>query len=241
MATRRGGATLAVSFPPGAPRGTVRAAVRRILDLDADLEPFHAMCRERATEGFAWMAERGAGRILRSPTLFEDALKVLSTTNCSWALTRVMVASLIRLFDRGGAFPDAAFVASLSEKRLREEVRAGYRARFFQGFAESVASGRLELSRWEDPALPDEELARAIRSVPGFGPYAAQTLGRLLGRHHGLGLDSWSRKKVSELRFRGRAVADRRVERLYAPFGRFAGLAFWLDVTGDWHRGGELP
>jgi N-glycosylase/DNA lyase len=41
---------------------------------------------------------------------------------------------------------------------------------------------------------------------------------------------------VASLRFRGRAVKDARVARFYAPFGRHAGLAFWLDVTRDWHE-----
>ena len=59
---------------------------------------------------------------------------------------------------------------------------------------------------------------------------------RLLGRHGKLGLDSWSRRKVATLRFRGRKVSDARVARLYAPFGAHAGLAFWLDVTRDWHE-----
>jgi hypothetical protein len=31
-------------------------------------------------------------------------------------------------------------------------------------------------------------------------------------------------------------VSDARVARLYAPFGAHAGLAFWLDVTRDWHE-----
>jgi hypothetical protein len=31
-------------------------------------------------------------------------------------------------------------------------------------------------------------------------------------------------------------VKDARVERFYAPFGPHAGLAFWLDVTRDWHE-----
>ena len=64
-------------------------------------------------------------------------------------------------------------------------------------------------------------------------------MGRLLGRHGKLGLDAWTRKKVADLRFRGRAVKDARVARFYAPFGRHAGLAFWLDMTRDWHEAKE--
>ncbi|MCL4807522.1 MAG: Fe-S cluster assembly protein HesB, partial [Thermoanaerobaculia bacterium] len=122
---------------------------------------------------------------------------------------------------------------------LREELKLGYRAPFLASFAFRVASGALDLATWEDRSLSDVEVVERVRAEKGFGPYAAETLLRLLGRHGHLGLDSWSRKKVAGLRFRGRPVKDERVVRLYAPFGRFAGLAFWLDVTRDWHEGRE--
>ena len=207
--------------------------VERVLDLKADLSSFHSLCA--GDPGFAWIARRGAGRILRAPTLFEDAVKVLATTNCTWGLTKVMVKNLIARFDRGGAFPDARFVAGLSARTLAA-AKWGYRAPYLAAFAGRVASGKLDLARWEDPDRPDEDVETEIRAEKGFGPYAADTLGRLLGRHRKLGIDSWSRKKVASLRFRGRAVKDARVARLYAPFGRHAGLAFWLDVTRDWHE-----
>jgi N-glycosylase/DNA lyase len=145
-----------------------------------------------------------------------------------------MVRNLIERFDRGGAFPDAQFVASLPARAL-VAAKFGYRAQYLATFAGRVASGKLDLARWEDAARPSEDIESEIRAEKGFGPYAADTLGRLLGRHRNLGLDSWSRKKVAGLRFRGRAVKDARVARLYAPFGGHAGLTFWLDVTRDWH------
>jgi 3-methyladenine DNA glycosylase/8-oxoguanine DNA glycosylase len=217
-------------------RASVLGALRRVFDLKAELSSFHALCA--GDPRFAWIARRGAGRILRAPTLFEDAVKVLATTNCTWGLTKVMVTNLIGRFGHGGAFPPAAFVAGLRAKEL-EALKFGYRAAYLARFADRVASGALDLSRWEDAALSDGEVEAAIRAEKGFGPYAADTLGRLLGRHGKLGLDSWSRKKVSTLRFRGRRVSDARVARLYAPFGAHAGLAFWLDVTRDWHEDEE--
>src|SRR6266545_2400997 len=80
-----------------------------------DLAPFReraaALERERAAgrkdlPDLRWALARGAGRLLRSPTVFEDAVKTLCTTNCSWALTRLMVE---RLCARdAGAAPAAA-------------------------------------------------------------------------------------------------------------------------------------
>ncbi len=217
-------------------RRAVGRVLERVLDLKANLSFFHSSCA--GDPRFAWIARRGAGRILRAPTLFEDAVKVLATTNCTWGLTRLMVRNLVERFDRGGAFPDATFVAGLPARAL-VGAKFGYRAPYLAAFAGRVASGKLDLARWEDASRSNEDVEGDIRAEKGFGPYAADTLGRLLGRHRKLGLDSWSRKKVASLRFRGRAVKDARVERLYAPFGRHAGLAFWLDVTRDWHEGKE--
>jgi 3-methyladenine DNA glycosylase/8-oxoguanine DNA glycosylase len=221
-------------------RAALLEVLRRVFDLTADLSAFHALCRDRAADGFGWIAERGAGRILRAPTLFEDAVKVLATTNCTWALTKAMVGNLVAAFGRGGAFPTPSFVAGLRVREL-SALKFGYRAPYLAAFAGRVASGKLDLSRWEDASRPDAEIEREIRAEKGFGPYAADTLGRLLGRHARLGLDAWSRKKVAQLRFRGRAGKDARVERFYRPFGPHAGLAFWLDVTRDWHEGAEGP
>jgi N-glycosylase/DNA lyase len=217
-------------------RTAVHRALERVFDLRADLSSFHSLCA--ADPRFAWIARRGAGRILRSPTLFEDAAKVLATTNCTWALTKVMVSNLIARYGNGGAFPPPAFVAGLSARDL-ERLKFGYRAPYLAAFAERVASGALDLGRWEEASRAAEDVEKEIRAEKGFGPYAADTLGRLLGRHGRLGLDSWSRKKVSALRFRGRKVPDARVARFYAPFGSHAGLAFWLDVTQDWHSESE--
>ena len=59
--------------------------VRHMLRLDDDLGEFY---RSVAVDpDFAWVAHEGAGRLLRSPTVFEDLVKMICTTNCSWALT----------------------------------------------------------------------------------------------------------------------------------------------------------
>jgi N-glycosylase/DNA lyase len=223
----------------GLPRAVIRRGASRILQSGVDLTAFHQVCAERGEEGFGWIAERGAGRMLCAPTLFEDAVKVLMTTNCSWELTRSMVSRLIEVAGDGGAFPGPERVAALSEEDLRSQVKCGYRAPFLKSFAKAVADGSLDLGTWEDPALSDDEVEGEIRKNNGFGPYAAHTLMRLLGRHSRLGLDSWSRKKVASIRFGGQPVTDQEVEEFYASFGSFAGLAFWLDVTREWHDGRE--
>jgi N-glycosylase/DNA lyase len=225
----------------------VRGAVRTFLALDLDLGPFRE--RARAVEGAEGprpvqaALDRGLGRLLRSPTVFEDAVKTLCTTNCSWALTRSMVGRLVEEAGEEGpagrAFPEPAALADRPERFFRDRIRAGYRAPFLRRLARDVARGAIDPEAWRDPALPAGELRRRILDLDGFGPYAAEHLMRLLGRHEGLALDSWNRKKIAGLRGRRRVPADRTFARWFAPWGEWAGLALWLEATADWH--GDVP
>jgi N-glycosylase/DNA lyase len=267
--------------------------VRRILGLDEDLGPFYAMVRGEPS--FAWIETTGGGRILRAPTVFEDLVKMICTTNCSWSLTDRMVRRLVSALGRplpapgrlpgrgrGGAgdaagpsagpngtplraargrtlphgkgfmlrlpapgqeafplraFPEPAGMAALPERFYRDEVRTGYRSGALRSLAERVASGRLDVEAWERSDRPTADVKREILSVRGVGPYAAEGLLRLLGRHDGLALDSWCRSKFARLHSQGRRVTDARIERFYARFGRFRGLALWCDLTRDWLDG----
>ncbi|MBZ0150348.1 MAG: Fe-S cluster assembly protein HesB, partial [Planctomycetes bacterium] len=64
-----------------------------MLRLDDDLRPFHTVCRDEPR--LSWAARRGAGRLLRSATVFEDLMKLLFTTNTSWSATEAMTKNLV--------------------------------------------------------------------------------------------------------------------------------------------------
>jgi N-glycosylase/DNA lyase len=225
-----------------------RAQLSTCLGLDEDLSPF---CRriealerrpQKGAPRLAWVVARGAGRLLRSPTVFEDAVKTLCTTNCTWALTRTMVSNLVARLGEpaphgGRCFPTPEAMARRPEHFYREFIRAGYRAPFLVALARAAACGRLDLEAWRASPLGTEELARQIGELAGFGPYATEHLLRLLGRHQHLALDSWNRKKLARLRGMRRPPSDRTLRRRYAPYGAWAGLAMWLEATADWHVG----
>ena len=176
--------------------------------------------------------------MLRAPTLFEDAVKILFTTNCTWAATRGMVQRLIRLAGAGGeAFPDAAAVARNTPRTLASQVRCGYRAAALSRFARRVDSGRLDLSRWESGGLSSEELRKEIIAEHGFGPYAAEGLLRILGRHDYFALDSWVRQQYRRVYPGPVKKTDNAIARRYARYGAHRGLALWLDMTRHWHEG----
>jgi N-glycosylase/DNA lyase len=216
-------------------RRLLASIARRVFSLDVNLDAF---ARTIAAEpGLTRALASGRGRILRAPTLFEDAVKMLLTTNCSWAATKGMVSRLITLAGaEGRAFPSAEAIGSFSAPRLKAKVRCGYRAASLARFARRVARGDLDLARWERLDSPAEEIRDAILTEHGFGPYAAEGLLRILGRHDYLALDSWVRQEYRR-RYPGpRRTTDRAITRRYARYGAHRGLALWLDMTSHWHE-----
>ena len=177
--------------------------------------------------------------MLRAATLFEDAVKMLFTTNCSWAATSGMVHRLIELAGDGGAFPGPAAVARLQPRVLRQRVRVGYRAEALSRFARRIDSGRLDLAAWERRDTPGDVVRDAILAEHGFGPYAAEGLMRILGRHEYLAIDSWVRKQFRKLHPGPAKTVDRAIARRYARYGGYRGLAMWLELTRDWHEGDD--
>ncbi len=161
---------------------------------------------------------------------------MLLTTNCTWAATRLMVDAPDRP-PRNRGFPGPEDVARFSPRRLREKVRCGYRAEALSRFARRVASGKLDLSRWEDPRIPAAEVRESILVEHGFGPYAAEGLLRILGRHDFLAIDSWIRQQYRRLHPGPKKKTDASIARRYARYGTFKGLALWLDMTRHWHEG----
>lgn len=222
-----GGTHAGVSKPT---RATIEASVRRMLRLDEDLSEFHTLCRA-AGPPFDRAATGGFGRLLRSPTLFEDLVKVLATTNTAWSGTRAMVARLVAITD-GVAFPTPAEVAALGAARLRSEGRWGYRAGYLAALAERIDSGALDLAAWEEWPGSTEELANEIRDLPGFGPYAVSQVLALLGRYDRIGVDSVFRSFVLRRHFpRARkAPSTRRMLAVYNDWGSWRFLAYWWEV-----------
>jgi len=216
---------------------TVLRDCRHVLRLDDDLRDFYVATSNDPE--FAWIEEQGAGRLLRSPTVFEDLVKMICTTNCSWALTLKMVNGLVdnvgrETGDGRRSFPNAEALATMPLKFFVDEVRSGYRAPYFKELAERVASGELNVEEWLTSELPTAELAKKIKGVKGVGPYAAENLLKLLGRYDGLALDSWTRAKFFEIRNNGRKANDKKIARYYSRFNEWRGLALWCDVTRDW-------
>jgi len=166
-------------------------------------------------------------------------VKMICTTNCSWALTQKMVTGLVENLGRESSkgdrtFPTPEAMALMPLKFYVNEVRAGYRSEYLKLLADRVASGELDVEAWLTSPLSTAELMKELRGVKGVGPYAAENLLKLLGRYDGLALDSWTRAKFFSVRNNGRKTTDKKIARYYSRFKEWRGLALWCDMTRDW-------
>jgi 3-methyladenine DNA glycosylase/8-oxoguanine DNA glycosylase len=212
--------------------------IRHMLRLDEDLSRFYALIAD--DDELAWAAD-GAGRMLRSPTVFEDVVKTVCTTNCAWSGTVRMVTALVEhLGIDGRTFPSPQAMADAPEDFYRDVARAGYRGPYLRTIARAVADGTLDLEVLDGRSdLADEEVAERLLALPGVGPYAAAHVMMLLGRYGRLILDSWTRPTYARLANR-KTVKDTTIERRFRRYKDFAGLAFWLYLTRDWVPDGPV-
>ncbi|HKY55785.1 MAG TPA: hypothetical protein VJM08_15815 [Anaerolineales bacterium] len=225
-----------------------------IFGLDLDFSRFYASARGEPK--LARAKTLSLGRLLRAPTLFEDVVKTILTTNTLWAATKNMTKKLVDEFGfalpkdhrddvSGGsssprpvdeapmkkAFPTPESIAASNPDYIKEKIRVGYRAPAIHQLAVRVASGQLDLESLKTSGLPTLELRKELMKINGVGPYAAANLLMLLGRHDFIPIDSSALAAVSHEWYRGRLVTARDVEKRFTKWGEFKGLAFWF---WDW-------
>lgn len=206
-----------------ADRAQVVAQARRVLSLDVDLSELWSLCARQP--GLAWVPTVGAGRLLRSPTVWEDLVKTVASAGCSYATARATLRRLVAGVGAGG-FPPPSAVLAAGEGRLRAEIRAGYRAAHLVGLADLVVHGGLDPEVWLDPGLPEEEVLAALLRLPGIGRFGAETMLGLLGRPRGLALDEWARARLG--------LTEAELDGRRAALGRWAGTVLWLEATREW-------
>lgn len=217
-------------------RREVAGKVAWMFGLDMDFSRFYAA--SHGEPKLARLQARALGRVLRSPTLFEDVIKTILTTNTLWTATRNMTRKLVNEFGapleeepEKRAFPTPASIAASSPEVLKEKVRVGYRASAIHGLGVRVATGELDLESLKTSTLPTLELRKQLLTLNGVGPYAAANLLMILGRTDFIPIDSYALKMVSHEWYKGKPVTAKEVEKRFEKWGEFKGLAFWF---WDW-------
>ena len=208
------------------------AAAGRMLNIDWDLGAFYAAMRAHA--GYEWLEKERRGRILICPSLWEDLAKVLLTTNCNWAQTVNMTGRLCRLgaahptVDGCCAFPTPQRIAAMEFDEMAAAVGAGYRNATLYELAGRIASGEVDLNAWL--TLESDALHKAVKSLKGFGDYAAGTILRMLGHFDRIAIDTAAHAMFAARHNGGVKGSGRDIQAHYEKFGIWRGLVMWMDV-----------
>ena len=218
-----------------AEQNEVKEKVAWMLGLDQDFSLFYKVASKEPKLRNAKKLARG--RVLRSPTFFEDVVKTILTTNTLWGATKRMNLNLIAAFgdpltdSDSKAFPTPDRIAASSPEVLKETVRVGYRAKALHQLAVQVTSKQLDIELFKTSSLPTLELRKELMKINGVGSYAAANLLMILGRHDFIPIDSWALKVVSNEWYRGKPVTPKQVKKRFEKWGEYKGLAYWF---WDW-------
>ena len=172
----------------------IRVMIRRTLCLDIDTLRLLEKAEKVGPE-FAKLIINGAGRMLRSPTLWEDAAKTLFTTNCTWALTRKMCdAFCSEKFSPATPcgtypFPLPKTIVEYSPEKLKRIVPVGYRAGYVTALAHCFTADPC-LCNLETDGLDYRSADGIVRNLKGFADYACAHLLVLAGYFDKIPIDT---------------------------------------------------
>ncbi|MEZ6241993.1 MAG: hypothetical protein R3B57_03025 [Phycisphaerales bacterium] len=212
-------------------RREAKAQIARMLRLDEDAEnlrQFHALDPR-------WK-KSGRGRLYRSPTLFEDVIKTVTSCNVTWPSTvgmnRRLCEALGRKAATGSAFPSPEKVARTRVGTLRGRCRVGYRDQRIKDLGAMFAKGEIDEGWLTDPGVSDDEVFKFLKTLPGIGPYAAANVMQLIGRYSRLALDSESlRHAKTVLGMKGSdAQLMKRLTKHYDQFGDQRFRSYWFEL-----------
>ncbi len=217
----------------GADTASVEKTVRHLLRLDDDLGHFYQTIDGHA--GLEWVSANAAGRLLRSATVFEDLVKTLCTTNCSWGLTKIMVANLVEKLGSKAPLPTEEGWQPSSADGVVKTARGP------KSEPPAVAGGSINnpfptLNAFPTPeamAAVDETFYRTEIKAGYRSPYFVEMAQAVVSGE--LDPEAWLRSDLStadlkkEMK-RVKGVGDYAAENLLKLVGRYDGLALdsWL-------------
>ena len=209
--------------------------VSHILRIDEDLSGFYDLCKK---QGAQWGGlANGKGRLLRSPTVFEDLVKIICTTNVQWGGTKRMARELVDIYGDSfyanpglKSFPTAQAIVSDSFEQFKNNVNLGYRADYIYRLAQNVSTGKLDLDSFLDPEISDEALKKKLLAIKGVGNYSAASILTSLGRYNELPIDSVFKEFVSRKYFTGKKYSEKKAQKIYQVWGQWKYLAYWFDM-----------
>ena len=208
-----------------------RVQITRMLCLDtthAEIKSFHKADPR-------WK-KSGVGRLFRSPTLFEDVIKTVTSCNVTWPSTVNMNRRLCEVCGRKSpsgvpSFPTAKKLARTRVGTLRGRCRVGYRDQRIIDLAKLFHKGHID-HHWIENVGSDDEVFKFLITLPGIGPYAAGNIMQLMGRYSRLALDTESVRHGKAVL--GMAGTDNQMMKSlrahYEPFGDHKFRSYWFEI-----------
>ncbi|MFD1067985.1 DNA-3-methyladenine glycosylase family protein [Oceanobacillus locisalsi] len=208
--------------------------VKWMFRLDEDFSAFYKMCS--ADQGMQEIVTENRGRLLRSPSIFEDIVKTILTTNTTWSRTIAMTTNFVTLLgDRYSedlglfTFPGPEAVLKKEKSFLNQDAKLGYRSEYIYELAFQLCNHAYELDELTNPEMATEHVVYKLKEIRGVGPYALSTILMLLGRYDFLPVDSEFKKHVKHKYFAGELPPKSQLQQLYKEWGEFKFLAYWFD------------
>ena len=234
---RRADCVLLATSRPRLQADVLETAVRRMLDLDADLDHFRKVARRDSI--LAPLLRRRSG--IRLPQLldpFEGLTRAILGQQVSVAGASTLTDRLVRLLSRpvpgalrSGflAFPTPADVADAGADRLRGLGLTRVRAATLHSAARRIADGELDLERLR--SRPGDDAQEALEDLPGIGPWTASYIRmRALGDRDAFpSADLGVIKAMEAVGVGRRSILD--VAERWRPWRGYATLHLWASLA----------
>lgn len=211
---------------------SAREQITRMLSLDLEpneIKAFHKLDPR-------WK-KSGRARLFRSPTLFEDVIKTVTSCNVAWPSTVNMNRRLCEVCGRRSAsgaysFPSAKKLSRTRVGTLRGRCRVGYRDQRIVDLAKMFVRGEIDEGWLNDPSTHDDEVFKFLITLPGIGPYAAGNIMQLLGRCSRLAIDTETIRHAKKvLGYTGTdAQITKKIRAHYEPFGDHQFRSYWFEL-----------
>jgi 3-methyladenine DNA glycosylase/8-oxoguanine DNA glycosylase len=220
--------------------GIAAEMARRVvvmLHADEDLSEFYELCK--TVPDLHKARAMGAGRCMRAPTLWEDVIKTILSTNVTWRQAVSMINRLAQLGEPCPAdpslraWPTPGQVVRAKEQFLRDTVRAGYRSPYIMALALAQKSGSIDLDAIDAAASKSDEQAlyKMLVGLQGIGKSSAHFLMNLLRHYDHLPVDSATYRYAKRALFNGKRPTEKQIRRRFASYGKWQSLAYWY---GRW-------
>lgn len=219
----------------------IKTKVEHILRIDEDFSEFYKLCNAAGDE---WKAlTKGMGRLMRSPSLWEDIVKTICTTNVQWGGTIGMLKRFVEFYGEPypgnkklKCFPTPEKISGTVLKKFNEKVRMGYRSEYVHLLAKQFVKKEIDLNKFTNRELTTEQIKKDLLKIKGIGNYAAATLLMILGRYDEIPVDTVFRDFIKTKYFMGDYPSDTKALEIYDKWGDKKFLAYWFDLWQFYHK-----